>query len=94
MENRNSEGETERWMLETINIDPMVDVPIHVKNHCNVPKIPNENYKKEMTKNARNKIGLPTNDGVMKRTRSCAQRGLNSLRFLDRTISGREGDAL
>ncbi|KAF6150563.1 hypothetical protein GIB67_030364 [Kingdonia uniflora] len=70
-----------KWMLENIfipdDIDVMVDIPIEDINPL-----------MNRTKGAK-----PPTIGAIGRTTSSASKGLMSLRFLDRTTTGREGDA-
>ncbi|XP_030525870.1 putative respiratory burst oxidase homolog protein H [Rhodamnia argentea] len=79
-----------RWCLESIEIDRMVE-----NKESSAPPCPNEIplplSRKMSTTRKRNAShgGIPR----MERTTSSASRGLMSLRFLDRTVTGKEADA-
>ena len=87
--------ESTKWILESIEIDPMVDVP---KNNDGtqesmVLKAPNEASLNKSGENVRSRNGSPGNGSKMVRLQSGAARGLKGLRFLDRTVTGKEADA-
>ncbi|KAF3453946.1 hypothetical protein FNV43_RR04387 [Rhamnella rubrinervis] len=65
---RGNESST-KWILETIEIDKMEDVPMDDEPQSTGPT------------------------SKMQRMTSGAAKGLNTLRFLDRTLTGKEGDA-
>lgn len=87
----NEENESSaKWMLETVEIDKMEDVPMDDEPKSTVPKWPSTEptmNKSESFAKRRNGVQGPS---PMK---SGATRGLKSLRFLDRTITGKEDDA-
>lgn len=84
-----------KWVLETIEIDkmedvPMEDVPMDDEPKSTVPKWPRTEptmNKSESFAKRRNEVQGPSP------MTSGATRGLKSLRFLDRTITGKEDDA-
>lgn len=85
-----------KWMLETIEIEKMVDVPMDDEPQSTV--VPKWSSTDQTTMNksesfARRRNGVQGPITKMQRMTSGATKGLNSLRFLDRTITGKEGDA-
>ncbi|PIA59476.1 hypothetical protein AQUCO_00400393v1 [Aquilegia coerulea] len=95
-----SRTNSSRWMLGNSSkgsqdMDPMVDIIIdeHATSNSNPNKPPKApNFSGPLDENAVPKVKVPTL-AQMGRTTSSASRGLMSLRFLDRTMTGREGDA-
>lgn len=79
------------WILESIDVDKMADVPIDNNNEAADQSTMNETTTslKKINSSARKRNGVPR----MGRMTSGAARGLNSLRFLDRTTTGKEADA-
>ncbi|KAJ0084102.1 hypothetical protein Patl1_30817 [Pistacia atlantica] len=105
--------ESPNWMLESVEVDRMVDVPIQddsgpgpgpgpgsgptivMSSRAKPPTAPSI---KRNTSAAVRKSGLLSGGGnncpgKIDRTASTAARGLQSLRFLDRTVTGKENDA-
>lgn len=84
----------EEWILERVEVDKMVEIPVSdVKqqssgNNIEIPLKRNESQVRKRTSGV-----VPYPQTLYKRTGSTAARGLKSLRFLDRTVSGREADA-
>ncbi|KAL4610343.1 hypothetical protein ACB092_08G044300 [Castanea dentata] len=95
----NGEGSSSKWILESIEIDPLVDVPIgnNERDETSSPFKPLKQIKslKKSTSSVRKRNGIQSNNNVprMGRMASGASRGLKSLRFLDRTMTGKEADA-
>lgn len=93
------EGSSSKWILESIEIDPLVDVPIenNEPDETSNPFKPLKQIKslKKSTSSVRKRNGIQSNNNVprMGRMASGASRGLKSLRFLDRTMTGKEADA-
>ncbi|XP_028114207.1 putative respiratory burst oxidase homolog protein H [Camellia sinensis] len=89
-----NKGESVRWILESIEIDKMVDVPIEEdKQPSTMSGNPNEKSPKTSATNLRKRNGVQGGFiPKMARMTSGAARGLQSLRFLDRTTTGKEGD--
>ncbi|KAJ8768781.1 hypothetical protein K2173_023685 [Erythroxylum novogranatense] len=121
-----NKGESSRWMLDSVEIDQMVNIPInddgHKTNSCTPSRPANDSPTnirhsgnlgmslrrttsnfgasiKKTTSNALRKSGVlgpapaHSRPPKMERTASAATRGLNNLRFLDRTVTGKEQDA-
>lgn len=89
------------WVLQSIEIDQMVDVPIDDDNDNDnddetesiISKSSNEILLKRSNRSERKRNGVQGSVPRMGRMASGAARGLKSLRFLDRTITGKETDA-
>ncbi|KZV36108.1 respiratory burst oxidaseprotein H [Dorcoceras hygrometricum] len=73
-------GDSVKWILERIEIDGMADVPMDKKPEL----VPKESFQKRKTSGTKIRMG---------RTDSGASQGLRTLRFLDRTRTGKEEDA-
>ncbi|XWS74210.1 hypothetical protein CRYUN_Cryun02cG0196300 [Craigia yunnanensis] len=115
-----SEENSRKWMLESIEIDRMADVPLNdesrksISNSLNEPAFTRNTSTSNTAFYSRN---LSTSSGVtsfrrlistarkrsngapptiprVQRTASSAAKGIQSLRFLDRTVTGKEMDAL
>ncbi|CAK9184830.1 unnamed protein product [Ilex paraguariensis] len=84
-------GESVKWILENVDIDYMVDVPID--NQQSVPACPNQRSFKRNDSSLRKRSGVQSTVPGMQRLQSGADRGLRSLRFLDRTTTGKERQA-
>lgn len=84
--------ESEKWMLERIQVEFMVDVPIEDGDQS-TNMMPNEKSFKRNVSSVRKRNGVQVAIPSMGRTASGAARGLKSLRFLDRTTTGKEADA-
>lgn len=86
-----------KWILERIEIDQLVDVPMenNVLENNNKLKPLKQTSLKRSTSSARKRNGVQGYNNVprMERMPSGATRGLKSLRFLDRTTTGKEADA-
>nr|TKS13391.1 ferric reductase-like transmembrane component family protein [Populus alba] len=104
-----SRTESKKWMLESIEIDRMVEVPINDEPKKTFPprgpvgasiKWSASNLGASLrrtTSSALRKNGVLSSKPPrpkMERTASSAARGLKSLRFLDRTVTGKEMDAM
>lgn len=85
------------WVLQGIEIDQMVDVPIEDdsddETESIMSKSSNEILLKRSNHSVRKRNGVQGSVPRMGRMASGAARGLKSLRFLDRTITGKETDA-
>ncbi|KAG2673645.1 hypothetical protein I3760_13G101300 [Carya illinoinensis] len=89
------------WVLQSIEIDQMVDVPIDDDDDNDnddetesiMSKSSNEILLKRSNRSERKRNGVQGSVPRMGRMASGAARGLKSLRFLDRTITGKETDA-
>ncbi|GAV71392.1 Ferric_reduct domain-containing protein/FAD_binding_8 domain-containing protein/NAD_binding_6 domain-containing protein/NADPH_Ox domain-containing protein/EF_hand_4 domain-containing protein [Cephalotus follicularis] len=114
-----SSEDSTKWMLESIQIDQMSNIPLNNNEPENsILLTPNEPSLRRTTSNKSNaspsisrsgskasssirriqssvkrKSGVLAQPQNIQRTTSSAARGLNSLRFLDRTMTGREIDA-
>ncbi|XP_037497548.1 putative respiratory burst oxidase homolog protein H [Jatropha curcas] len=138
MNNKGGKGaaggdQSSNWMLDRVEIDRMMDIPIHDqepknsnknnkqgKYSGNLGKMTSNNFRAgssnigaslrrttssfgesimRTTSNALKKSGVMSNTPArrkqqkIERTASSAARGLKSLRFLDRTVTGKEMDA-
>ncbi|KAL5764229.1 hypothetical protein ACOSP7_016579 [Xanthoceras sorbifolium] len=102
MDNVNNNDDS-KWMLESVEVDRMTEVPIgdHDQQAQGRPSsaakppvgasfMRNTSQFKKRTSGPLNGKGAPPQ---MERTASTAARGLKSLRFLDRTVTGKENDA-
>ncbi|KAA8549536.1 hypothetical protein F0562_001446 [Nyssa sinensis] len=83
-------GDSVKWILESVQIDHMVDVPINEDQSSLVSKSPVE---KSNASNVRKRNGIQGSFSRIGRLQSGAAKGLSSLHFLDKTTSGKEGDA-
>ncbi|CAK7324916.1 unnamed protein product [Dovyalis caffra] len=103
-----SRTESTRWMLDSIEIDRMVEVPINEEQKNTLPPKGHDDASlirsasnlgaslRRTTSSALKKSGILSAKPPlpkMERTASSAARGLKSLRFLDRTMTGKEMDA-
>ncbi|KAL5581133.1 hypothetical protein UlMin_013575 [Ulmus minor] len=88
--NNGGEGESGKWILERIEIDRMVDVPIDPSSQETLSKSSSEVSMNKSNSIARKRHGIK---GKIARTTSGAAKGIKSLRFLDRTVTGKENDA-
>ncbi|XP_010033187.2 putative respiratory burst oxidase homolog protein H [Eucalyptus grandis] len=96
-------GDSSKWILESIEVDDMADVPLDSSNKSGVhsggptSKVNDEAMLARSSSSTRKRVGFqgtrPPALSRMGRTESGARRGLKSLRFLDRTITGKEVDA-
>lgn len=93
-----SPGNSKKWKLESVEVDRMVDVPI--RDDAGVGGKPMKppagpSFRRNTSAAVRKSGGLSGGSGPVKidRTASSAARGLQSLRFLDRTVTGKENDA-
>ncbi|PON84172.1 Respiratory burst oxidase [Trema orientale] len=87
-----SHEESTKWILERIEIDPMVDIPLE-QPEANTPQCSNGICLTKINSSKRKKNGLQGAAPMIGRMTSGASRGLRSLRFLDRTLTGKENDA-
>ncbi|KAG6744216.1 hypothetical protein POTOM_052927 [Populus tomentosa] len=103
-----SKTESKRWMLESIEIDRMRGVPVNDEPKATLPpKEPGFASIKRSASNIGASLRRTASSALRKsgvlsskpplpkieRTASSASRGLKSLRFLDRTMTGKEMDA-
>ncbi|KAL0390474.1 UNVERIFIED_CONTAM: putative respiratory burst oxidaseprotein H [Sesamum calycinum] len=86
-------GDSGQWVLERIEIDSMVDVPMGDGQSGPVPNHANESYLKRKSSSVKRRIPVQISTPKMGRMSSGANRGLMGLRFLDRTTTGKEEDA-
>ncbi|KAK4408551.1 putative respiratory burst oxidaseprotein H [Sesamum angolense] len=86
-------GDSGQWVLEKIEIDSMVDVPMGDGQSGPVPNHANESYLKRKSSSVKRRIPVQDSTAKMGRMSSGANRGLMGLRFLDRTTTGKEEDA-
>lgn len=92
-------GESSRWILESIEIDHMTDVPFGNNNDSRTNDVVKSslplNSNGSQTSNLRNRAGGVHEDVVptLGRLRSSADKGLRSLRFIDKKATAKEGDA-
>lgn len=85
--------ESSIWILESIGVDQMVDVPMDNNDVAAADHHTTMNGTTSLKKSnssARKRNGVVPRMGRMT---SGATRGLKSLRFLDRTTTGKEADA-
>lgn len=90
------ENDSTKWMLQIVDIDNMEEVPINDGDQVRSSTAESQNG--ETSLNESESIVKRRNEAQGKvpglgRSTSGAARGLNSLRFLDRTTTGKEGDA-
>ena len=92
---KESNEDSTKWILERVEIDPMVDVPLdHELSEAKpVPQCSSEICMKKVNNSAKKRIGFQGTAPIIGRMASGASRGLRSLRFLDRTVTGKENDA-
>ncbi|KAL2569554.1 hypothetical protein AAZV13_18G134500 [Glycine max] len=97
---KGGKDESSTWILEGIDIDPIVERPKRddeaPPNGIMVLKSPNDaDVNNNNNSNVRSRVGIQGNNGgrKMMRAESGAARGIKSLRFLDRTVTGKEADA-
>ncbi|CAL8999351.1 unnamed protein product [Prunus brigantina] len=85
-----------KWMLQRIDIDPMVDVPLNSNDTGgNASKSSNETTLKRNNSSVRKRNGAQgsSHGGMGLRVEPGGKEGIKSLRFLDRTATGKEGEA-
>ncbi|XVE59167.1 hypothetical protein DITRI_Ditri05aG0023900 [Diplodiscus trichospermus] len=125
------EGDQKKWMLESIEIDRMADIPLNdddsrkpaftkntstsgsasshgkyipstpaglPRNSSTSPALPRDasrvtSFRRLISTARKRSNGAPPKMAKVQRTASSAARGLQSLRFLDRTVTGKEMDA-
>lgn len=90
-----AKGASGRWILESVAIDKMEDVPF--KNDEQPSTVSRNTSQKSFARNAsnvknRNRFPVPTVP-KMERSQSSATKGLKTLRFIDRITTGKEGEA-
>ncbi|XP_031400877.1 putative respiratory burst oxidase homolog protein H isoform X2 [Punica granatum] len=100
-----TEDDSAKWILESIEIDHAVDVPIYRDIDNTTGPTLNQREEKGFSLNPnaasnpdamvapRKRVGFQDDGPRIVRTESSAKKGLRSLRFLDRAISGKEVDA-
>lgn len=90
-----SRGESVKWILQNVEVDNMADVPFENDDQPgSIPRNTNQTSFERQTSNVRKRNAIPGNNSPsIIRQESGAYRGLRSLRFLDRTITGKEVDA-
>ncbi|KAL2508522.1 putative respiratory burst oxidase-like protein H [Forsythia ovata] len=88
-------AESVKWILESIEIDNMADVPLieDEKMGGSIQKFTNQKSLEKKASMAKKRNQIQDNVPRMGRMESGAVRGLRGLRFLDRTTTGKEGDA-
>lgn len=101
---RRNPDDSSAWILESIEIDSIVEVP-KIDNETTlestIVKAPHEallNVNNVRSRNHQNNVNININgngnvNSKMVRLQSGASRGLKGLRFLDRTVTGKENDA-
>ncbi|PKI52023.1 hypothetical protein CRG98_027675, partial [Punica granatum] len=99
------EDDSAKWILESIEIDHMVDALMHSDNDnatgTTLNQIEQNGFSQKRNAGSnpdaivapRKRVGFQNNGARIEWTGSSAKKGLRSLRFLDRTISGNEVDA-
>lgn len=100
---RKRPDDSSAWILESIEIDPIVEAPKNDDQttlESTVVKAPNgallnvNNVRSRNHQNNNMNININGNsNSKMMRLQSGASRGLKGLRFLDRTVTGKENDA-
>lgn len=86
LDNMNNNGEdSQKWILDPSEIDVMVDVPIDEGGGGGDR---NGSFKRRDEDHGVSRGGIR-----LGRRKSKAERGLKSLRFLDRSVTGKEDDA-
>ncbi|KAI3461481.1 hypothetical protein Pfo_018144 [Paulownia fortunei] len=86
-------GDSVKWILERIEIDSMADVPMEDGQSGSVPYGVNESYLKRKASSVKKRNRVQDSTPRMGRMESSVTKGLMSLRFLDRTTTGKEEDA-
>ncbi|XP_030447654.2 putative respiratory burst oxidase homolog protein H [Syzygium oleosum] len=95
-------GNSSKWILEGIEVDDMVDAPFDsssksgVRNSSPTSKVSDEalfTWNLSSTRKGNEFQGMASTASRMRRAESGAKRGLKSLRFLERTVTGKEVDA-
>ncbi|CAL0302723.1 unnamed protein product [Lupinus luteus] len=100
---KTTHDDSSQWILDSIDIDPIVvdHVPKNNNNsdvqayqQSKVVKAPNDAALNRNASNVRSRNGNSQGHNIkMQRLQSGAARGLKGLRFLDRTVTGKEADA-
>jgi dual oxidase len=95
--------ESSTWILESIKIVPNVEVSKEDEDNESMVIIASDNetflnnnannMRNRNNNNNNNNNNNPQNGSKIMRMTSGAARGLKGLRFLDRTVTGKEGDA-
>lgn len=88
--------ESTKWILEKIEIDPMVDLSKDNNTQDNLSKCANGICLMRSNSSVRkrnNNNGVQVMAPKMGRMTSGVSKGIKSLRFLDRTVTGKEADA-
>ncbi|CAN6692557.1 unnamed protein product [Malus baccata var. baccata] len=96
MSKDDDQNDPNKWKLETIDIDPMVDIPLSNNDtEGNVTKSSNNATLKRNNSSVRKRNGVQGNNhgSVGCRAEPGGKEGIKSLRFLDRTATGKEVDA-
>ncbi|CAN6556836.1 unnamed protein product [Malus baccata var. baccata] len=96
MSKDDDQNDPNKWKLETIDIDPMVDIPLSNNDtEGNVTKSSNDATLKRNNSSVRKRNGVQGNNhgSVGCRAEPGGKEGIKSLRFLDRTATGKEVDA-
>ncbi|XP_068339929.1 putative respiratory burst oxidase homolog protein H [Pyrus communis] len=96
MSKNDDQKDPNQWKLETIDIDPMVDIPLSNNDtEGNVTKSSNDATLKRNNSSVRKRNGVQGNNhgSVGCRAEPGGKEGIKSLRFLDRTATGKEVDA-
>ncbi|KAF7845499.1 putative respiratory burst oxidase-like protein H [Senna tora] len=92
-ENRSHHDDSSRWVLERIEVDPMEELPLHEPSSSEAETAMNRSNSRGL-RNRNVAQGNNYNNNIkMERIQSGAARGLKGLRFLDRTVTGKENDA-
>lgn len=89
-----------RWMLESIQIDQLQDLAMNDESKDITNEVSNEKYFKRNNRIVK-KVMTTINESMMnqlttpriERSHSGAHKGINSLRFLDKAMAGKEADA-
>ncbi|GFZ17958.1 ferric reductase-like transmembrane component family protein [Actinidia rufa] len=81
-------AESVKWILESVEIDAIMDVPFNDEN----PGLTSKSFARNGS-SIRKRSGIQSSVPRMGRMQSGAAKGIKSLRFLDRTTTGKEGDA-
>lgn len=93
-----TKDDSTKWILESIEVESMADVPIHYeKENITSPSTRQREENAISNPNAmispKKRSGFLGNGPRIGRTGSSTKKGIKSLRFLDRTITGKEVDA-
>ncbi|KAL9672554.1 hypothetical protein QQ045_028805 [Rhodiola kirilowii] len=86
-------SDSTKWILESVQVDRMVDIPINDEQQPSPRQIDMSFRRNASSARKRNNGAYAPSLRGMARTGSTAARGLKSLRFLDRTVTGKEDDA-